>query len=318
MKGKKWATERLEDDTNFYDNLVKPNISDTNIIAKSVFNCIYQIMMAEEKGIFPSITEAKEIIAEDVYQRRSPPTWNNTAYLGEQMFIDVEEGESGEEVCMYDLPMRLDLNKKDTVKEVMKYSAAIRKYIIACDPTTSTDLNGFTPILETMRIAMAGDGSPINAAQNILREIQVENEEEDEEEQEQEESEEEKDFRTVLPAFGGFHLMLEIFKKRGSLFDVTHLRSITSMYRESKKAVDYVLNPSDPNQANREMMCYHLAVYLSAIQGLRDEKFGNDEDLQNVTISPADVIDFMISRAKESPQAFVILVEKRYFWMIIG
>jgi len=84
--------------------------------------------------------------------------------------------------------------------------------------------------------------------------------------------------------------MQEIFKKRGSLFTTTHLRSILSIHRSSQKAVDYVLDPSDPNQANREMIQYHLVVYLTALQVLVKQRFNNCDAIE-IQISPMDVIN---------------------------
>jgi len=118
-----------------------------------------------------------------------------------------------------------------------------------------------------------------------------------------------------MPVFGGFHLMLEIFKKRGSLFETTHLYNIMGMHRTSQKAIEYVLNPSDPNQANREMIQYHLAVYLSALLALLEEQW--DSGLDEVELSPIDVVNFMVERAKENLQAFVILLELRFCELIV-
>jgi hypothetical protein len=72
----------------------------------------------------------------------------------------------------------------------------------------------------------------------------------------------------VTAVFGGFHLMLELYKKRGKLFEETHLRNLFAMTRESTKAQDFVLQPSDPNQVERESIKIHTAVYLSALRSL--------------------------------------------------
>ena len=55
------------------------------------------------------------------------------------------------------------------------------------------------------RIAASGDGSPSTAAHGLLEGIAAQLKDK------------------VLPVFGGFHLMLELFKKRGTLFKTTHL-----------------------------------------------------------------------------------------------
>ena len=98
-------------------------------------------------------------------------------------------------------------------------------------------------MLEDCRIAMGGDGSPISTAQGIMRNSPELNDK-------------------IIASFGGFHLMLEMYKKRGSLFAATHLRSIFSLFRQSKKSQDFVLQPSDPNQPESEYIKIHAAIYL--------------------------------------------------------
>ena len=62
-----------------------------------------------------------------------------------------------------------------------------------------------------------------------------------------------------MPAyFGGFHLILETHKKRGSLFGDTHLRDIFRKWRPTDKQLDWVMAPGDPNQVDSEIVMYHL------------------------------------------------------------
>ena len=52
------------------------------------------------------------------------------------------------------------------------------------------------------------------------------------------------------------------------MFEETHLRNLFAMTRESTKAQDFVLQPSDPNQVEKESIKIHTAVYLSALRSL--------------------------------------------------
>ena len=65
-----------------------------------------------------------------------------------------------------------------------------------------------------------------------------------------------------------FHTMMELYKKRGTLFEHTHLRNVFKMTRESQGAQDFVLNPGDPNQAESEYIKIHLAIHLNALRKL--------------------------------------------------
>jgi len=66
------------------------------------------------------------------------------------------------------LPMKMDLNKKDTVNKVIKYCITVLKNIIPHNNTIDdVVVANDIPIMNQVRIAMAGDGSPIISGQNI-------------------------------------------------------------------------------------------------------------------------------------------------------
>ena len=152
----------------------------------------------------------------------------------------------------------------------------------------------------------------------------------------------------ILSVFGGFHLMLELYKKIGSLFEHTHLRHINTLFRKSTKAVDFVLNPSDPNQSEGEMIQRHLAFILTAICSILNLKrhgyweeidwnndevdelkkydmmmnHENDSDDDDTTeeeeateatwsgeVTVEELVKFIIYRASRNPQTFVLLLE---------
>jgi len=72
------------------------------------------------------------------------------------------------------------------------------------------------------------------------------------------------------------------------------------------------MNPSDPNQVNKEMLQYYLAVYLlTALQALLELKFNvPDGNSSEVSLSPVDLINFMIDPAQNNVQVFVMLLEE--------
>mmetsp|Transcript_31618 Transcript_31618/g.36892 ORF Transcript_31618/g.36892 Transcript_31618/m.36892 type:complete len:106 (+) Transcript_31618:791-1108(+) len=55
--------------------------------------------------------------------------------------------------------------------------------------------------------------------------------------------------QAITKLFGGFHLLLETHKKRGSIFGTTHLRDFFSKLRNSdKQQLDWVMGPEDPKR----------------------------------------------------------------------
>jgi len=290
--GKNWEDVRDSEECS-YDSLVAPTVEDTNQLSTTTLDIVHAIMIAHSQGLFPSVEQAKTLMRFEVYKASTPATFHCNEYRGPPL-TPAEQDSALREDCIYDLPMQMDLNKKDTVWDVINYTIEVGKAILARLDPTAHIFEGQTPIMESIGTTMAGDGSPIIAAQGELR------------------TDEEKK-KLVKPVFGGFHLVLEIFKKRASLFDASHLRNMFKLYRTTSGAVEFVMNPSDANQPEREMTQYHLAVYLSALMALIELKFEDmGEGCDSVPVSPDQVIDFMISRAKQNVQAFIILMELRF------
>ena len=115
--------------------------------------------------------------------------------------------------------------------------------------------------------------------------------------------------------FGGFHLVLEAHKKRGDLFGPTHLRDFFSSWRTSDKQLDWVMHPGDPNQIDAELIMYHLGMYTAALQAmLQVRNQGSDTHDSNGTrsISPVDLVEYMIGHAKQEHIALCVLIEIRF------
>ena len=225
-----------------------------------MLDIIRTILKAEAEGAFPSLEECQNISKREAFRNgTSPATWFCRSYQGQEEILEESSEEGLEEESepqqqngisvIYDVPMRQDLNKKSTVKGIMEYTQKIASFILKSSENTNDVVTSHTPILQDCCIAMGGDGSPIMAAQNIMRE-------------------EDNLKSKIIASFGGFHLMLKSYKKRGSLFEHTHLRHIFSLFRESTKSQDFVLQPSDPGQAKSENTKIHLAIILNALRKL--------------------------------------------------
>lgn len=242
-RNKKTWVEIRNDTLYSYEKTLEPNHDDLELLAEVHLSIIEDIMKGENNGVFPSLSMARKLLVKNVFRKgQKPRIWESNAYYGRTVVDDENDNNDSFENIIYDMPMYLDLNKKSTVIEILDYAIKIRKKILE----SNDDGIG---VLEDIRIAIAGDGSPIIAAHNIQRKNeQYKNE--------------------VLAVFGGFHLMLETYKKRGSLFEHTHLRNMFSMWRESMKAQDFVLQPSDPNQAEAEGIKMHAGLFLGAIRAL--------------------------------------------------
>jgi len=259
---KEWADTRDTDEGNF-DDIAAPRDEDCNLLASTVYDIVGALLKAEKDGKFPSLSTAKKLLAKDAFRNgRKPTILFCPEYSGREDrsagvqddsddthgVTDLDHDKLKTEQVIFDVPMKKDLNKTDTVIDIMEYACDIVISILAGDDIDD-NFTRLEPILSDARIVIAGDGSPIISAQNYMRG--------DEDMKQQ-----------LLAVFGGFHLMLEIYKKRGALFEHTHLRNIFAMTRESSKAQDHVLFPSDPNQTEAETFQMHAGIHLSAIRTL--------------------------------------------------
>ena len=263
-----WKDMRKEAEGSF-ENIMQPNESDCNLFAGVVLDITKSIIKAESKGTFPSLQDCKELLRTEAFKNGivSPKVWDGRVYYGQQ----ANSNSSGtKERVIYDVPMYKDLNKTSTVLEIMRYLLDINSYILKNGKEGDEFFKDFKPILEEARIAMGGDGSPIISAQNLMRKMENLHEK-------------------IIASLGGFHLMLELYKKRGSLFEHTHLRNLFAMTRVSTQAQDFVLQPSDPNQVEAESIKIHTAIYLCALRKLLFIKRNNldiddlfDKDFEDV------------------------------------
>jgi len=312
-----------------FEKVLAPTTEDLNMLGTNTMTIMHSILEYEARGGFPSTQEIKDMLKNESLLGSAPEVFPCPAYAGRNqtaiddgdlnLDADAEGTDNGTEIgvsrghdrIIYDVPMKRDLANKDTVEDLLKYGLEIKKGILDSN-MVDPEFTNYTPVLDDLKFAYAGDGSPIIAAHGINR--QNDNLK-----------------SQCLAVFGGFHLMLEMYKKIGSVFQHTHLRAINSLFRFSTAAQDFVLNPSDPNQAEGEMFQRHLAFVLSALRALLhqkskhkwkwnmdsdsssdDESADDATELDVVEVCVAELLDFMTIRAAENTQAFVILMEMRF------
>ena len=336
-----WDDLREEADHPSFESLLKASHEDTNVFVRNTSHILSMIIKSEAEGLFPSDSVIKRTLAYDTLRIAEPKIVLLPCYAGrdktddsnDETPEDMEEEQTANATegiakfnygVIYDIPMRRDLNKKDTVIQLLQYTESIQEAIL--NGSDDIQFTGQVPCLQDLKIGFGGDGHPISAAQRYMKENR---------------DDENPFFERIMAVFGGFHLMLEMYKKIGSLFQHTHLRFINGLFRLSLGAVNFVITPSDPNQAEGEMIQRHLAFNLSALRcvlWLKRRKLyeeidwdGDDDELleydmeswdseqdddpileDEVSVTVAELIRFILYRAKHNVQTFILLMEMRF------
>ena len=112
--------------------------------------------------------------------------------------------------------------------------------------------------------------------------------------------------------FGDFHLYLETHKKKDSILADAHARDCYWTWRPSDKSSDFVLFPSDPMQTALERTESHCTTLYTAALMTAEAK-------ETEEVSAVEVVDNMLKRAGEQPEAFSALIDVRLsdlLWMI--
>ena len=194
-----------------------------------------------------------------------------------------------------DRPMKADLNAKSTVTSLMNYGLSIRSNVLN-NAAENEWWAEQTPIMEDYGLPLLGDGSPTYAISTILRK-----------------DTDEKYNGKVMGFGGGFHLLLETHRKRGSLFGGSHLEDIFSTWRKTPGQLKWVLEPGDPGQIDEELIMVVLALYTTAVreEAKRRAKKAHEKGNTHFKMCAADIIDSMTKRALEQPLMLVMLIELR-------
>lgn len=217
------------------------------MLANSVLDFIELIMHLESKNKLPTYEIAKAAIERD----RDEWNWNSkiTTALGAKKIVAEREENRAPVKCFatnYDandasveVPIPHDLASDDTLAILMDYSVALSKQCLSDQEATEED---YEPIMNNVYPYLLGDGNPIWGIYKLRRKKALD--------------------KRINAYFGGFHLILEVHKKRGLMFGDTHLRDIFGKWRKTDKQLDWVLDPGDPNQVDEESTMYHLGEYM--------------------------------------------------------
>ena len=103
-----------------------------------------------------------------------------------------------------DRPVEKDLNSREAVLMLMQYAKQIMKKVE--NKEVDEEWNDIEKIVNKYGVPLLGDRNPSHMIQNILKEDKYST-----------------DFKDIKAFSGGFHLILEAHRKRGSLFAKSHL-----------------------------------------------------------------------------------------------
>ena len=247
---KDWNKIKNEDSSSF-DLIASPSSDDYNLRGSSILDFIQLVMTLEGKGHIPSYESAKILLQDE--EKLNHYAYKVPEYDGAIKLPPDSDGISKQNIsCTYetnydannatvDVPLQQDLATDKTLEILLAYSESLAKNCLENKKNDDEDSNNnFTPIMNDLCPYLLGDGNPIWGIYKLLRKNEGK-------------------YGKRMPAyFGGFHLVLETHKKRGSLFADTHLCDIFRQWRPSDKQLEWVMSPGDPNQVNDEMMMYHL------------------------------------------------------------
>ena len=178
-----------------------------------------------------------------------------------------------------DIPMRADLNKKDTCKGLAQGALHTRKRILDSGGEFDTDEQ---PVMENCGIATGGDGSPsytfdVMAAADPMA------------------------YQHLKNHTGGFHQCLNTHQSIGTRFADTHLREFIHPFRNTDPKKEWFLFPGDPGQTQQELPEMTAAHYVTAARQVAMKKNGE-------AVSSVDVHAHMLERAAEHDICMVILM----------
>ena len=197
--------------------------------------------------------------------------------------LDVNHGFS-------DIPHDIDLNTEKAVKELLSCVVRLRNKALK-EKNQEVDEIVEAPISEDIGGFLLCDGAPAEMSARI--------------QDEDSNSEGEKKYEHARCFAMGFHFLLHAHRGTDLLFGETHLNHAVGQWRKSFKQIQWYLFPGDPNQTDREKPEYIFAHYVAATRKCAEAKGTNE-------LSAVEVWDHMMSRAKEHPLLFIILMELNF------
>jgi hypothetical protein len=257
----------------------------------------------------PSLADIKDFLAEgsvfvaDTRLVTSHGTQNRREQVSARVEVEVEEEEQGDpeedttrllDPCIHDaptmyecegqrveidLPMRADLNKKDTCKGLAQGALHTRERILDSGGEFDTDE---PPVMENCGIATGGDGSPsytfdVMAAADPMA------------------------YEHLKNHTGGFHQCLNTHQSIGTRFADTHLRDFIHPFRNTDPKKEWFLFPGDPGQTQQELPEMTAAHYVTAARHI-------SKKLNGEAVSAVDVHNHMLERSGEHDICMVTLM----------
>ena len=193
-----------------------------------------------------------------------------------------------------DRTMKKDLNATSTQVALMEYAIELLKKATGLEVQPGSFWERIPTIMSSYGVPLCGDGLPTYGIKSVLK------------------KETETYLKKVIAFFGGFHVGLTAHKKRGAIFANSHLNDVFSSWRTTNGQLKWVTEPGDPNQIESELPMYVLGMYTGAMRAMLIVKIAEaeaqDDDVEEIKVSPGDVVDFMINRLKEEPLVFVMLI----------
>ena len=137
---KDWLTERVKDDVGF-EQVLKVNKDDVNLLADLSLSVIDALLEAESKGGLPTSEEAELMLEEQNYSTWSDPLpelfdsvqavqTNEAQELLPQRRLDTGTTPLDANNATIDNPMELDLNSKETCRKLADYALEIKQHVL--------------------------------------------------------------------------------------------------------------------------------------------------------------------------------------------
>jgi hypothetical protein len=212
--GKQWLEEWKKDDISF-DVILKPDKDDYEQLTWLSYSFVHSLLEAEKVGNLPSDEDTKQHLeAFGNFQFKEPLPDNFSSQV-----VDADEQPTmvpidDASVTPYqvnnaeiDVPMQKDLNKKETVQQLIDYCIEMKKKILGLEECADDVFKNMDdaikpkPIMEDICPSLAGDGLPSHMMKSLLKELSD-------------------TAKEVQACFGSFHMKLVGCKSHGVFFEM--------------------------------------------------------------------------------------------------
>jgi len=318
--GKCWGSLVANED--FNPNLaILPQNKDIARAQSEGLKVIHTVLDLETSDSLISYTAALNFIGKDrIPAKKAPHAFHRSANLERQRTNsdgddELEEQGTNESTereakpsllstnnAFIDIPAEMDLNSTEAVKGLYEYVESAREQILGkC--SAAEEIKDEVPILRNKSVYLCGDGEPSIALKRLQRK--------------------DPGCTGALSTFGGFHTEKKAYSLIGALFGydgvIGDLHKVGG--RDSIKKMNFVCNPGDPNDAERETMIMVYAIMTVAIRELAAIKATatDEDDNSKVSISAEEVANHLLSRAKKFPAAAMTLIFLRLWeWISVS